>query len=109
MLLQKCQQLVVEETGISSYQADLLALLPQREGFFEKLHYSPAGAAVATAEPAVENKVSLRQHREQRVMAGPPMLARVVVDVIHMPGEVVIIANAVLAEAALPDAAFALA
>ncbi|MCY1295741.1 hypothetical protein D3C85_1361560 [compost metagenome] len=37
------------------------------------------------------------------------MLTRVVVDVIHMPGEVVFVANAVFPEAALPDAAFAFA
>jgi len=33
------------------------------------------------------------------------MLARVVVDVVHVPGEVGIVADAVLPEAALPDAA----
>ncbi len=73
-LLQKAQQLVVEETGIGSDQADLLALLPQREGFFEKLHHSPAGSAVAAAEPAVENEMSFGQHREQRMGLGRPCL-----------------------------------
>src|SRR4051794_34729312 len=77
-LLQKAQQLVVEETGIGSHQADLLALLPQREGFFEKLDHSTAGSAVAAAQPAVEHKVSFGQHGEQRMMAGAAVFAWVV-------------------------------
>src|SRR5215813_10700478 len=48
-LLQKVQQLVIEEARIGSQQADLFALSPQRESFFEKLLYAPAGSAVAAA------------------------------------------------------------
>src|SRR5207302_1481650 len=59
-------------------QADLFALSPQRESFFEKLLHATAGAAVAAAQPAVEEKVRFAQHRQQRMMAGTAVFARVV-------------------------------
>lgn len=49
-LFEEAQQFVVEETGIGSDQTDRLTLSPERQGFFEKLDHSPAGAAVAAAE-----------------------------------------------------------
>ena len=77
-LFQKAQQLVIEEARIGSQQADLFALSPQRESFFEKLLYAPAGSAVAAAEPAVEEKVRFAQYGQQWMVAGPSVFARVV-------------------------------
>lgn len=51
-LLEETQQFVVEETGIGSDKTDCLAPSPLRQGFFEKLDHSPAGAAVTAAKPA---------------------------------------------------------
>jgi hypothetical protein len=57
VLFQIVQQLAVEEARISSQQADLLALSPQRKSFFEKFLRPTRGSAVAAAEPAVEEEI----------------------------------------------------
>ena len=77
-LLQEAQQLVVKEARIGSQQADFLAQSPECESFFEKLLHAAAGPAVAATKPAVEEEVSLTQHRQQRMVAGTTMFARVV-------------------------------
>src|SRR5438034_4820752 len=44
----------------------------------EKLHHSTGCSAVPAAEPAVEQEVGLGQHRQQRMMTGTSMFARIV-------------------------------
>jgi hypothetical protein len=54
VLFQKAEQFVIEEARIGTHHANGLALLPQRQRFFEELHYSACWPAVAAAQPAVE-------------------------------------------------------
>src|SRR5260370_21398273 len=77
-LFQKAQQLVVKEARIGSQQADLFALSPPRESFFEKLLHATAGSAVAAAQPAVEEELSVAQHGQPRMMGGTNIFARLV-------------------------------
>src|SRR5713226_5841512 len=49
----------------------------QRQRFLEKFHSATGRAAVAAAQPAVQQKMRFGQHRHQRMMRGPSMLARV--------------------------------
>jgi hypothetical protein len=76
-LFQKAPQLVIEESRVGSYQADLLALSPPRESFFEKLHHPTCWSAVAAAEPAVQEPVSFGQNSQQGMMRRAPVLARI--------------------------------
>jgi len=77
-LFQKAQQLVVKEAGIGPQQADLPALSPQRESFFEKLLRATGDFAVPAAESAVEDTVRFAEHGHQRMMAGAATFAPVV-------------------------------
>src|SRR6202167_6052891 len=49
----------------------------QCQSLLEKFHYATGRATVSAPQPAVQQKVRLGQHRYQRMMRGPPMLARV--------------------------------
>ena len=44
----------------------------------EKLHHSTGGSAVAAAEPAVEQEMGFGQHRQQGMMTGASVFARIV-------------------------------
>src|ERR1700675_2625575 len=47
----------------------------QCQSLLEKFHYATGRATVPAPQPAVQQKVRLGQHRYQRMMRGPPMLA----------------------------------
>src|ERR1700720_2309449 len=49
----------------------------QRQRLLKKFYRAAGRAAVATAQPPVQQKMRFRQHRHQGMMRGPSMLARV--------------------------------
>jgi hypothetical protein len=65
----------VKEAGIGAYRPRRVFFRQQHQGFLEKFHHAASRAAVAAPQPAVQQKVRFGQHRHQRMMRGPSVLA----------------------------------
>ena len=69
--------MLVKKAGVGPHHAKGVFFRQQRQGFLEKFHYATGRATVSAPQPAVQQKVRLGQHRYQRMMRRPPVLARV--------------------------------
>ena len=69
--------MLVKKAGVGAHHAKGMFFRQQRQAFLEKFHYATGRAAVPAPQPAVQKKVRFGQHRYQRMMGGPSMLARV--------------------------------
>src|SRR5207302_8379891 len=76
-LFQKAQQGLIKEPRIRAPSPNSLTLRQKRQRFFQKLHHPARRAAVPTAQPAMQNEVRFRQNRQQGMMRGASVFARV--------------------------------
>src|SRR5205823_13955255 len=76
-LFQKAQQGLIKEPRIRAHSPNSLTLRQKRQRFFQKLHHPARRAAVPTAQPAMQNEVRFRQNRQQGMMRGASVFARI--------------------------------
>src|SRR6266446_10168894 len=65
----------LDPTCIGTHHSNGVFFRQHRQGFLEKFHYPACRAAVLTPQPAVQQKVSLGQHRHEWMMRGSSRLA----------------------------------
>ena len=73
------EQAVIEEAAIGAQAAELAVRGQERERLAQELVRAAAGARVTAAQPGVQDKVRLGEHRHQGMMDDAPGPARVVV------------------------------
>src|SRR5207237_4789559 len=76
-LFQKAQQGLIKESRIRAHSPNSLTFRQKRQRFFQKLHHPARRAAVAAAQPAMQNEVRFRQNRQQGMMRGASVFARI--------------------------------
>src|SRR5438046_7141639 len=75
-LFQKAQQGLIKEPRIRAHSPNSLTLRQKRQRFFQKFHHPARRAAVAAAQPAMQNEVRFRQNSTKWMMRGASDFAR---------------------------------
>src|SRR5437762_12079397 len=76
-LFQKAQQGLIKEPCVRAHSPNSLTFRQERQRFLQKLYHPARRAAVAAAQPAMQNEVRFRHNRQQGMMRGASVFARV--------------------------------